>query len=130
MNKRRPEGLEVNSDQLDGRLVRIEDRIAGVEAILAHVNRGEIEELISQAVGSSLQKREILRLCCKPQSIPELQKSLKMNSPQAVNNHLAPLRDHGLLQHATTVPQVTYEWSPMIRRLSKSVRDTLLDGDQ
>jgi hypothetical protein len=49
-----------------------------------------------------------------------------LKSPQAVNNHISPLKDHGLLQHASTAPHVKYEWSPLIRRLSKAVRDQLL----
>lgn len=130
MNKPKSEGIEVNSVQLDGRLVRIEDRIAGVEALLAYVNRSAIESLIADAVGNSIPKRTILRLCEEPQSIPALQKVLDMKSPQAVSNHLGPLKDHGLLQHASTSPQVTYEWTAMIRRLSKVVRDQLLRGPQ
>lgn len=117
--------VEVNSDQLDGRLARLEDRIAGVESLLAYVHREDIENLISQAIGSSVQKRQILRLCEKPQSISALKKALGLTG-QALNHHLAPLRDHGLLQHATTSPSVTYEWTAMIRRLNRVVRDKLL----
>jgi hypothetical protein len=126
VNKRRPEAVEINSDQLDNRLTKIEDRVGGVEALLAHVHRGEIESLISDAVGQSEHKKRILQLCETPQTIPALQAVLGLNSKQALNNHLAPLKDHGLLQHGATVPEVTYEWSPMIRRLSKIVRDRLL----
>ena len=126
MNKPRKDAVQVDSDQLDGRLAKIEDRIAGVEAILAHANRADIEGLVSAAVGSSAHRKKILQLCESPQSIPSLQTALGLNSGQAVNNHLAPLRDHALLQHAQTRPHVEYEWSTLIRRLPTAVREKLL----
>lgn len=126
MSKPEDASVEVTSGQLHRRLVRIEDRLAGVEAILAHANRAEIEGLIAKAVGKSKQKATILRLCETPQSIKTLQKALGFKSPQNVNNHVAPLRDHGLLEHASSVPPVTYEWSPIIRRLNKAARESLL----
>lgn len=126
MNKQNGENVEVTSASLENRLIRIEDRIAGVEALLAHSNRDQIENLIADAVGKSEARKQILRLCEVPRSIAELQKELGLNSPQAVHNHLGPLKDHGLVQHATTSPTMTYEWAPLIRRLSKAVRAKLL----
>lgn len=126
MNKPRLDSVQVSSDQLEGRLAAIEDRIAGVEAILAHANRKDIEALVRDAVGASEQRKILLRLCESPQTIDGLVRALSLNSPQALNNHLRPLRDNSLLQHAMTQPVVSYEWSPLLRRLPKAVRQDLL----
>ena len=126
MNKPRENAMQVNSDQIDGRLARIEDRVASVEAILAYANRKDIEDMVAKAVGNSAQRKKLLKLCETPQSIPALQEAMGLNSGQAVNNHLGPLRDNGLLQHATTQPEVTYEWSSILRRLTKAAREELL----
>jgi hypothetical protein len=126
MNKPRPDSVQVSSDQIDGRLATIEDRLAGVEAILAHANRKDVEELVASAIGGSAQRKRLLQLCETPRSIPELVAELKLNSGQALNNHLRPLRDNSLLQHASTQPEVTYEWSSLLRRLPKAVREKLL----
>lgn len=126
MNKPRSDSVQISSDQLDGRLARIEDRISGVEAILAHANRNDIESLIAEAVGKSAHRKNLLRSCETPQSIPSMQKALGLGTDEAVHYHLRPLRDHGLLQHASTAPEVTYEWTPLLRRLNKAVREKLL----
>ena len=118
--------VEVSSDPLEGQLIEIKDRLDGIEALQAHVHRDEIEALIRKAVGGSVQKKELLRLCESPQTISDLQGALDLKSPQAVNNHLAPLKDNGLLHHYSTVMPVSYVWSPLIRRLNKAVRDELL----
>lgn len=119
-----PHVIEVNSDQLDSRLVYIEDRLAGIEAIIAHANRAEIEGLVKEALGDSKQRKQLLQACETPKTLKELQEELKLNSTQAVNNHLAPLKKHGLLRHATTDP-VSYEWSPMLLKLSRAAREKL-----
>lgn len=126
MNKSRAVPIEVNSDQLDGRLIAIEDRIASVEALLGHVHRAEVESLVATVVGKSEQKKRILQLCETPQSIAILRKELGLNTDSGVSNHIAPLRDNGLLRHSSTEPILTYEWSPMLRRLTKATRDKLL----
>ena len=119
-------GFEISSDQLKGELVEIKDRLDGLEALQAHVHRKEVEALIIKTVGESATMKKLLRLCEAPQTISELQSGLNLNSPQAVNNYLAPLRDNGLLHHHATVAPISYRWSPLIRRLSKAVRDRLL----
>jgi len=116
-------GFEVSSDQLKGELIEIKDRLDGLEALQAHVHRKEIQALIVNTVGESATMKKLLRLCETSQTISELQNALKLNSPQAVNNYLAPLRDNGLLHHHSTVAPISYRWSPLIRRLSKAVRD-------
>lgn len=126
MNKPRAESMQVSSDQLDGRLAGMEDRLTSIEVILAHANRKDIEELVASAVGGSAQKKELLRLCETARSIPDLTAAMKLNSPQALNKHLRPLKEHGLIQHASTQPDVTYEWNALLRRLPKSVRSDLL----
>ncbi len=123
---RRSEGIEVSSDPLEGQLIEIKDRLDGIEALQAHVHRDEIEALVRKAVGESAQKKELLRLCETPHTISALQNALALNSPQAVNKHLAPLKDNGLLHHHSTAAPVSYVWSPLIRRLNKAVRDQLL----
>jgi len=120
------EAIEVNSDTLKGELIEIKDRLDGIEALQAHVHRNEIEELVRKAVGDSFQRRRLLQLCETPKTISELQSSLNLNSPQAVNKHLAPLKHNGLLYHASTVTPVSYVWSPLLSRLNKAVRDELL----
>jgi hypothetical protein len=125
MNKPRPDSVQISSDQIDGRLARIEDRVSGIEAILAHANRDDIEALIKSGLGGNETRKKLMRLCERPRSISELVKELALNSGQSLNYHLRPLRDNGLLQHATTQPEVTYEWSPLVRRLSKSITGAL-----
>ena len=119
--------LEVKSVELKGELIEIKDRLDGLEALQAHVHRDEIEALIRKAVGESVQRKTLLRLCESPQTIPQLQSALGSISKQALNNHLTPLRDNGLLHHHSTATPVSYKWSPLIRRLNKAVRDKLLE---
>ncbi len=126
MSKPEPEPFEVTSGQIHGRLIHIEDRLAGVEAILAHVNRGEIEGLIKAGIGNSEHRKTILKECETPKTIKELQTKLDLKSSQSLNYHLGSLKDHGLLRHAHTTPPVAYGWSPMITRLSNAVREKLL----
>lgn len=126
MNKPRPNSVQVSSDQMDGRLARIEDRLTGVEAILAHANRKDVEDLVSDGIGGSALRKRLLKLCETPQTIPTLVAALELKSSQALNYHLRPLRDNSLLQHASTQPEVTYEWSSLLRRLPKAVREKLL----
>jgi DNA-binding transcriptional ArsR family regulator len=125
-SKAKVEAFEITSVQIHGRLIHIEDRIAGVEAILSHVNRGEIEDLVKAAVGNSEHRKVILRECETPKTINQLQIKLGLKSPQNVNYHLTPLRDHGLLRHAKTTNPITYEWSPLVTRLSNAAREKIL----
>lgn len=122
----KPEPIEVDSGPIKGELIEIKDRLDGIEALQAHVHRNEIEALVRKAVGDSPQRKHLLRLCETPKTIADLQNSLGLNSPQAVNKHLAPLKHNGLLYHHSTVPPVTYVWSPLLSRLNKAVRDQVL----
>ena len=118
--------IEINSDQISSRLLHIEDRLAGIEAIISHANRREIESLVSEALNGSKARRDLLMACETPKTIKELQDALGHKTPQALNNHLAPLKKHGLIRHATTDP-IAYEWSPMLLKLSKAAREKLFD---
>jgi hypothetical protein len=119
-------GFEISSDQLKGELIEIKDRLDGLEALQAHIHSKDVEALVTKTVKGSATMKKLLRLCETPQTISELQSALNLNSPQAVNNYLAPLRDNGLLHHHSTVAPISYRWGPLIRRLSKAVRDRLL----
>lgn len=123
---KKPPPIEVSSDPIQGELIEIKDRLDGIEALQAHVHRDEIKTLIQKAVRDSPQKKELLRLCESPMTIADLQSALGLNSPQAVNKHLAPLKHNGLLYHYSTVSPVSYIWSPLLSRLNKAVRDALL----
>lgn len=125
-NRIRADAIEVSSDPIQGELIEIKDRLDGIEALQAHVHRDEIEALIRKAVRESPQKKQLLRLCESPQTISELQVALGLNSSQAVNKHLAPLKHNGLLYHYSTLPPVSYVWSPLLSRLNKAVRDKIL----
>lgn len=126
MNRPRKDSVQISSDQLDGRLAKIEDDQRAILSILTHANKDQIEELVRDGIGGSAQRKQILRLCETPKSIAELVVALSLNSGQALNNHLRPLKEHSLLQHATTQPEVTYEWSSLISKLPKAVREKLL----
>jgi hypothetical protein len=118
--------LEVNSTQIGGELIQIRDRIEGIEAILAHANRDAIVELVRLVVEKYPQRKQLLRFCEEPKTLDEMQLELKLNSAQAVHNHLAPLKDNGLLQHESTTAPVSYVWSAIMRRLTKPSRAKLL----
>lgn len=120
------EAIEVDSTAIKGELVEIKDRLDGIEALQAHVHRDEIKALVQRAVGDSFRRKQLLGLCETPKTIAELQDALRLNSPQAVNKHLAPLKQNGLLYHHSAVPPVSYVWSPLLSRLNKAVRDELL----
>jgi DNA-binding transcriptional ArsR family regulator len=122
----KPQAIQVDSDPIKGELIEIKDRLDGIEALQAHVHRDQIEALVRKAVGDSFHRKNLLRLCETPMTIADLQKSLNLNSPQAVNKHLAPLKHNGLLYHHSTVVPVSYVWSPLLSRLNKAVRDELL----
>lgn len=124
--KTKVEPFEITSGQIHGRLIHIEDRLAGVEAILAHANRAEIETLITTAIGGSDLRKTILRECATPKTIKELQAKLGLKSAPSLHYHLTPLKDNGLIRHASTDSPVTYECGPMVMRLSAAARDKLL----
>ena len=126
MAVKKTSSLEVASDQITGQLIEIKDRISALETISTLANRGAVESWVKDALKSGRAK-EIMRLCKDAKTRESLRTQLALKSDQAVDHHLNPLRDEGLLQLSTDLAgRQTFGWSNLFSRLPKKNIESLL----
>ena len=126
MNEPRKNALQVTSDQLEGRLARIEDEVTATQSLLSHVHKDKVLDLIVEAIGGSEHRKQILRNTKEPVSVPDLQERVGATTTQNVHKHLRPLKEAGLVVHAQTSPVVLYEWGRYMRNLTKKEVEAVL----
>jgi DNA-binding HxlR family transcriptional regulator len=125
VNKKRS-SLEVSSDQLQGELVEIKERIAALETIASLANRPVVEAWVKEVLKST-QGKKIMRHCEQPRTKDELRAHLNLASTQALDHHLRPLREDDLLQQRHNEEgKQTYEWSNLFKRLPAKAIEKLL----
>src|SRR2546421_12559669 len=117
VKNKKPAGLEVSSDQISQHLEEIKERVGALETIASLANRKVVEEFVRPLLKSERAK-QIMRECREPRTREELEKKLGLNSPQALNHHLAPLRQDDLLHQSLDPSGIqTFEWSNLFKRL-------------
>ena len=128
MTKRKPDGLEVTSDQLTAELIEIKERIGSLETITSLANRPFVEAQARNHL-TTPQRREIMKKCEEPHTREQLRTELKFENVQALDHHLRPLREADLIhQRADSAGKPTFEWSKLFKSLSKASKKALLDG--
>jgi DNA-binding transcriptional ArsR family regulator len=121
------DNIEVSSDQLKAELVEIKERLGALETIASISNMAVVEAYVRDHLRTEKGK-QIMRECAEPRTREELVLRLGFASAQALDHHLKPLREDDLLRkylddHGT----LTFEWSNLFKRLTKKVRNAILD---
>jgi DNA-binding transcriptional ArsR family regulator len=80
----------------------------------------------------SAQAKQIMRECSEPRTREYLMVKLNYKTPQALDYHLAPLRDNNLIhQHFDDDGSIqTFKCSKLFRQLSKKTQKEILDGSE
>ena len=116
--------VEITSQQLLNELSEIKDRVGALENVAGIANQDILLRYFGEVLNTP-QRRQIMLACREPRSRTDLVKLCGFNSPQALNHHLAPLRE-GLI-HETHVGGVGhFEWSLLFKRLPQKKRERLL----
>jgi len=126
--RRKPDGLEVTSDQVTAELIEIKERIGSLETITSLANRGVVEAQARSHL-TTPQRRKIMEKCEEPRTREQLRAELKFESLQALDNHLRPLREADLIhQRADSAGKPTFEWSKLFKSLSRATKKAILEG--
>jgi DNA-binding transcriptional ArsR family regulator len=119
--------VEISSEQLRNELQEIKERLTSLESIDAYLNRDKLVVLVSDAVAGIPQRKAILRLCEEPRTKEELMAELDFKSPQALDHHLNPLRDHGIIETTEKERKLAFVRSRIVSKLQKSALKKLID---
>jgi DNA-binding HxlR family transcriptional regulator len=128
VNDKRPkkDRLEVSSQPLQDELVAIKDRLNAIETIQSISNATVVRRYVEEQLTGKWAK-EIMRECEEPRSRSYLKSKLNLNSTQALDHHLKPLKEADLLrQKVEEDGTMLWEWSNIFRRLPKSSRKAIL----
>jgi DNA-binding transcriptional ArsR family regulator len=124
----KPDGLEVNSDQLTAELIEIKERIGSLETITSLANRAVVEAQARNHL-TTPQRRKIMQKCEEPHTREQLRTELNFENVQALDHHLRPLREADLIhQRTNSAGKPTFEWSKLFKSLSKATKKSILDG--
>jgi len=122
------DNLEVSSDQLRSELIEIKERVGALETIASISNKAVVEAYVRNALNTE-KGRSIMKECAEPKTREQLISKLGFASAQALDYHLAPLRENDLIrQHFNDDSTQTFEWSNLFRRLPKRTIKEILDG--
>jgi hypothetical protein len=131
MSDKRPkkDSVEVSSQPLQDELVAIKDRLNAIETIQSISNASVVKKYVEEHL-VTLRAKELMKECEEPRTRSYLKSKLGLNSFQALDHHLKPLREADLLrQKIEEDGTIVFEWSNLFRRLPKSIiRAILLDG--
>jgi len=128
MSDKRPrkDSVEVSSQQLQDELVAIKDRLNAIETIQSISNASVVKKYVEEHL-TTMRAKEVMRECEEPRTRSYLASSLKLNSTQALDHHLKPLREADLLrQRIEGDGTIVFEWSNLFRRLPKSTIKSIL----
>jgi DNA-binding transcriptional ArsR family regulator len=120
--------MEVSSEQLFWELVEIKERVGALENVAAIVNSDAIAAHVEKHLTGKVQRKRVLQACEKPQSAEQLVSELGFKSRQALDHHLDPLRDEGLVHVRKTASGLVFEYSALVKKLSKSRLARILAG--
>ncbi len=118
--------LEVKSGSIESELVEIKERLGSLETIAGLSNSKVVAEYARNYL-TSPQRLSIMGLCESPQTKGQLKVAMKLNSHQAVDIHLKPLREADLIHQRTNEEGLLeFEWSKLFKSLPKASRNVLL----
>ena len=120
--------LEVSSQPLQDELVAIKDRLNAIETIQSISNAAAVRKYVEENLTGKLAKA-IMRECEEPRTRTYLKEKLDLNSTQALDHHLKPLKEADLLRQKVEDGTVLLEWSNIFRRLPNPSRKAILGGD-
>ncbi|MGC4053510.1 MAG: hypothetical protein QM757_29775 [Paludibaculum sp.] len=128
MSDKRPkkDSVEVSSQPLQDELVAIKDRLSAIETIQSISNASVVKKYVEEHLTTERAK-DIMRECGEPRTRSHLRSQLKLNSGQALDHHLRPLREADLLrQRIGEDGTILFEWSNLFRRLPRSTIKAIL----
>lgn len=132
MSDKRPkrDSVEVSSQSLQDELVAIKDRLNAIETIQSISKASVVKKYVEEHL-TTKRARDLMRECEEPRTRSHLMSRLSLNSGQALDHHLRPLREADLLrQRIEDDGTILFEWSNLFRRLPKStIKAILADGD-
>lgn len=118
--------IEIGSEQLRKELQEIKERLTTLESIDAYLHRDKLVQIVKEALANIDQRRQIVRACEVPLTKEELVSALNFNSSQALDHHLTPLRDHGVLELTEKDGRKAFVRSRIISKLPKAELRKLL----
>ena len=126
---KKPDRIEVSSDQLKAELTEIKERVGALETIASISNRQVVEAYVREHLPTEKGK-EIMKECEQPRTRTYLMTKFGFKSAPALDYHLSPLREDDLL-HTRFDDDGTqsFEWSNLFKRLPKRILKRILDGD-
>ena len=129
MNKsKKPDSMEVSSDQLRAELIEIKERVGALETIASLANRPVVEKYVREHLPTE-KGRQIMSACEEPRTRQQLASALGFGTVQALDHHLRVLREDDLLHHRHGEDgKLTFEWSNLFKRLPKGTRIKILAG--
>jgi DNA-binding transcriptional ArsR family regulator len=132
LSDKRPkrDSVEVSSQSLQDELVAIKDRLNAIETIQSISNASVVKKYVEEHL-TTKRARDLMKECEEPRTRSHLTSLLRLNSGQALDHHLRPLREADLLrQKIDDDGTILFEWSNLFRRLPKStIRAILAAGD-
>lgn len=130
MSDKRPkkDSLEVSSQTLRDELVAIKDRLGAIETIQSISNVAVVKKFVEDHL-TTAKAKAVMKACETKRKRSDLMKELNCNSTQALDHHVKPLRDAGLLNQVVEEDNtVVLTWSNLFRGLPKSTIRSILGG--
>lgn len=126
-DRKRGVRVEVSSEQLHNELEEIKERVGALETVAGIVHRSEIASFVESMLHKKPIRKQIMALCSSAKTREELMASLDLKSRQAIDFHLNPLRENGLLHIQNSSGKQQFVHSPLVRRLTKAQRKAIFD---
>ena len=125
--RQKKESVEVSSQSLQDELIAIKDRLNAIETIQSISNASVVKKYVEEHL-TTKRAKDIMRECEQPRTRSHLTAEFGLNSVQALDHHLRPLREADLVrQKIEDDGTIVFEWSNLFRRLPKSTIRALLD---
>jgi DNA-binding transcriptional ArsR family regulator len=123
------DSVEVSSQPLQDELVAIKDRLNAIETIQSISNAPVVKKYVEEHL-TTKRAKDIMKECEESRTRSHLRSKLGLNSAQALDHHLKPLREADLLrQKIEEDGTIVLEWSNLFRRLPKTtIKAILADG--
>jgi hypothetical protein len=118
--------LEVKSGSIEAELVEIKERLGSLETIASLSNSKVVAEYARNYL-TSPQRLSLMGHCEAEQTKEQLKVAMNLNSTNAVDIHLKPLREADLIhQRQNDDGLLEFEWSKLFKSLPKASRNALL----
>jgi DNA-binding transcriptional ArsR family regulator len=124
------DSVEVSSQTLQDELVAIKDRLNAIETIQSISNASVVKKYVEEHL-TTKRARDIMKECEEPRTRSHLTSKFELNSRQALDHHLKPLREADLLREKIEQDgTIVFEWSNLFRRLPKTTIKAILAGSK